>query len=301
MEKINQIEKNIRNLTIQGATNVALAVLEGMQLAVNESFKLGKQASTFLKVVAEKLAYARPTEPLAQNAVRYIFDKDYQPVQYYLERIIQYRKMIEEAKNKMKFAGRNYIQNGGVYLTHCHSSTVLSMFIEAKREGKRFCVIATETRPLYQGRVTVRELIKAEIDEVVLIIDDCAVSLIEGKLKHIDAVFIGADLLSQKGFINKVGSLGLALACKSRNIPLYCLSILLKYDPRPFSPKFIEQRNGAEIWPEAPKSLNFFAPAFDYISYSYGVKIISEAGIIAGSDIERCADMWYTFLKRTYG
>ncbi|MBI5452807.1 hypothetical protein HY945_05070, partial [Candidatus Gottesmanbacteria bacterium] len=113
-------------------------------------------------------------------------------------------------------------------------------------------------------------------------------------------VFIGADLLSQNGFVNKVGSLGIAYAAERRNIPLYCLSVLLKYDPRPYLPSIIEQRGGYEIWPDAPKNLSFYAPAFDFIPYRLDIKLICEKGLLEGKDIENQTYSLYPFLNWTY-
>ncbi len=297
MDKIEKIKKDIKSITIQGATNVALSTLEGVKIAVESGIKDHYK----LQMIGEKLAYARPTEPLAQNAIRFIFVQKDQKIDFYLKRIEAYKLLISQTKEKMAVNGSSFIQNGGVYLTHCHSSTVVSMFREARKSGKRFSIFATETRPRFQGRKTVIELLEAGLEDVTLIIDDVAPSILEGRLKHIDAVFIGADLLSKEGFVNKVGSLGIAYAGERRNIPLYCLSVLLKYDPRPYSPSFIEQREGYEIWPEAPKDLNFYAPAFDFIPYKTGVKIICEEGLLEGKDIENRAFSLYPFLKEDYG
>lgn len=288
MDKTDCLYQDIKSLKIQGATNVALAVLEGIRIS--------SQGGANLQEAALRLAYARPTEPLAQNAVRFIFDKKGQLPDYYLRRAQEYQKMIEKAKDEMGTVGTKLIKNGGVYLTHCHSSTVTSMFIKAKKERENFSVFATETRPMFQGRITAKELLEAGI-EATLIIDDAAISLLEGQQKQIEAVFIGADLLTDKGFVNKVGSLGLACAAKRNRTPFYSLSILLKYDPRPFSKELIEQRNPDEIWKEAPQNLKIYAPAFDFVPYDTGVKIISEKGIIEGKDIANKARELYPFIK----
>lgn len=293
MDKIDKLEKDIKSLTIQGATNVALSTLDGVKIAI-ESRVVEFQK---LQAIGERLAYARPTEPLAQNAVRFIFAQKEKKIDYYLEKIKEYKSLIFETKEKMARNGVSFIQNGGVYLTHCHSSTVVSMFREARKLGRRFSIFTTETRPMFQGHKTVIELLEAGFEDVTLIIDDVAESLLEGRTKTIDGVFIGADLLSKEGFVNKVGSLGIAYAAKRRNIPLYCLSVLLKYDPRPYSPTLIEQRGGYEIWPDAPKSLSFYAPAFDFIPYQLDIKLICEEGLVEGKDIEKQVYLSYPFLK----
>lgn len=297
MDKIENIEKDIKSLTIQGATNIAFSTLEGIKIAIEE----GLDEFQELETIGERLAYARPTEPLAQNAVRFIFAQEDKKNDFYLSKIEEYKLLISQTKEKMAHHGISFIQNGGVYLTHCHSSTVVSMFMEARRQGKRFSIFATETRPRFQGRKTVLELLEAGVEDVTLIIDDVAPSILEGRLKHIDAVFIGADLLSQNGFVNKIGSLGIVYAAEKAKVPLYCLSVLLKYDPRPYSPSLIEQREGYEIWPEAPKNLSFYAPAFDFIPYRMEVKIICEKGALEGKDVERHVFSTYPFLREENG
>lgn len=295
MDKINEIEKSIKSLSIQGATNIALATLDGIRIASRIQVRISPYV--YLRNVAERLAYVRPTEPLAQNAVRFIFSEKNRSLEYYLGKTEEYFSLIEKAKQKMGENAAEFIQNGGVYLTHCHSSTVVSMFRQAKKTGKRFSVYATETRPLFQGRITVKDLLRAGIKDVTLIIDDVAYSILEQKTKRIDGVFIGADLLSQTGFVNKVGSLGIACAAKRRKIPLYCLSILLKYDPRPYHPSILETRSGDEIWAGSPRNLKFYAPAFDFIPYEAGTIIITEKGKISGSDIAKKAKLLYSFLN----
>jgi len=288
MDKIKRTEEDIRNLKIQGATNIALTVIDTL-------FEKDL-ASSEVRSIAEKLAYARPTEPLAQNALRYIFSASNQTREYYQQKATEYKEAIQKAKQEIISNALSLIQNEAVYLTHCHSSTVVAIFKKAKSQGKSFAVYATETRPLYQGRITARELVQAGVEEVTLIIDDVAESLIEGRLKQVDAVFIGADLISEKGFVNKVGSLGIARAAERKGIPLYCLTTLLKYDPRPFSDDLIEKRSGEEIWKSPPKGIRIYAPAFDFIPYLSNVKIVCEKGIFTGSEVKRIVRRNYPFL-----
>lgn len=292
MDRIDQLDKDIKNLAIQGATDIALAVLEGMKIAIES----GNSKDDILKI-GNKLAYARPTEPLAQNSLRFIFSSSNKDPASYLNKITEYQALISQAKEEMAENASPLIQNGGTYLTHCHSSTVVSMFVKAKKQGKKFSVFATETRPKFQGHITVNELLEAGVEDVTLIIDDVAESLIEGRVKHINGVFIGADLLTEKGFINKVGSLGIAYACQRNQIPLHCLSILLKFSPKPFSQKLLEVRSGYEIWKDAPEKLSFYAPAFDYIPFSSGAKLVCEKGILENQDIAKEAYSLYPFLK----
>ncbi len=293
MDKINQLEQDIKNLNIQGATNIALAVLDGIKFGTENQLN-----SVDLENIGNRLAYVRPTEPLAQNALRFIFQQKDQEAPYYLERAEKYKSLIISAKVSMAQNAEPLIADGGTYLTHCHSSTVVSVFTNAWQKGLKFQVIATETRPRFQGRITVNELLDNGIENITMIVDDAAISILLGGKKKIDAVFIGADLLAGDGFINKVGSLGIAYAANKMGIPLYTLSILLKYNPILDLAKLLDERPGQEIWPDAPPSLSFYAPAFDFIPYSTGVKIVSESGIIESGKITDSVYNTYPFLRK---
>ncbi len=291
MDKIAKLRSDVINLNIQGATNIALATLEAIKIVIG----LGKEINEMQEIVSQ-VAYARPAEPLAQNSLKYIFLDKNKPASHYLEKVTQYEKLIREVKNTMAESAVSLIKNGGTYLTHCHSSTVVSMFTKAKNAGRKFSVLVTETRPRFQGRITAGELLKAGIEDVTMIIDDVAPALIEGKQKNIDSVFLGADLLGHEGFINKVGSLGIARMCQREDKPLYCLSVLLKFNPAPFSPELLEDRGGSEIWKDAPVNLSFYAPAFDYIPYDTGVNIVYEKGILESRDLADTVHSLYPWI-----
>jgi len=293
MDPVQNIVSDIANLSIQGATNIAFAVLDTLHETLQKSPDISPET---LKAIAEKLAYARPTEPLAQNAVRYIFDDPSGDLQ---AKIDTYRTYIAHGKAEILKQGTPILKDGGSYLTLCHSSTVTALMKNARTNGAYFSVYVAETRPLYQGRITAKELLNAGFDDITMIIDDVAVSLIEGRKGKIDAVLIGADLLSEAGFVNKVGSLAVTFAANRHNIPVYSLTTLLKYDPRPFHQNVIETRNPKEIWIEAPEKLQFYAPAFDFVPYIDNVHIICEKGILPGSHIRHAVNEIYPFIHKT--
>lgn len=274
MQTDEQILNDISSLKIQGATNVAIAVLDALERHPDKEFGM-------------RLAYARPTEPLAQNAVRYIFSGE-----NVAERIAQYKTLITDAKTKIAKNGSALIKEGQTYIAHCHASTLTNALIAAHNSGVAFNIIATETRPRFQGRITATELVGAGID-VTMIVDSGAAAVIASK--HIAGVLVGADVLSEHGFVNKIGTYGLALAAHAHNVPVYCFSTLLKYGPEPV----IEQRSPKEIWEDAPPSLKFLAPAFDVTPYDLGVTVITEVGIVEGAKIKEAALKEYPWLTHT--
>ncbi|MCS5722219.1 hypothetical protein N1028_14680 [Herbiconiux sp. CPCC 203407] len=133
------------------------------------------------------------------------------------------------------------LPDGARILTHCWMDTYLIEFVRAARAaGKRFEWVATETRPYLQGaRLTAHTL--AEFGEHVTLITDGmgaaalaaghdADSGLEPGARHtagigpIDALVTAADRVSLDGsVVNKVGTLGLAVAAHTFGVPFYAL------------------------------------------------------------------------------
>ena len=98
-------------------------------------------------------------------------------------------------------------------LTHCNVSGELVAVAQRCAEvGKKFPVVATETRPYLQGaRLTAWELAKRA---AVSLIPDSAVAQVMAQ-GEVNAVIVGADRAAQNGdIINKVGTYPLALMAK---------------------------------------------------------------------------------------
>lgn len=276
---------DIRSLKVQGATNVAVAGVN----ALNEFSKEIKtnDAKSYLSQLskaAERVSDVRSTEPMLRNFINYIQTgvndsgiTDVKRLKLLVSQLSSKAiKMKSEAKSRMVLYGRNEILAGSVIYTHCHSSSVTSILIGAKKLGKKFSVINTETRPRLQGRITAAELSKAGI-EVTHYVD----SAMRIAIKKSDAVFLGADSISNLGVENKIGS-GLAcLLAKEYGIPVFVCAHSFKINPLSLIGKeeIIEQRDPSEVWPKAPKKIKVENPAFERIEPENITAIISEFGI----------------------
>lgn len=292
MQTIDAIEKQITSLTIQGATNVALAVIDALKQTAMASPDMSVRE---LQAIGTRLAYARPTEPLAQNCVRYVFANAADP-QAIRAKLASAAALITDAKAAITKTGESVIHDRSTYLTHCHASSVTGIFLAAHLAGKHIGVIATETRPMYQGRRTVQELLDGGLTDVTMIVDSAAASILADPARHVAGILIGADLLTETGFVNKIGSFAIALAARKYNIPLFCISTLLKYDPRPFDPSVIEKRDPREIWTDAPTGLTIEAPAFDFTPFDDNTSLITETGVIPGLQVKPAATRAYPFI-----
>ncbi len=149
-KRFNQIVKDIKEIKIQGATDIAKYALQAYFLIPTNSSK-------------KKLLSLRSTEPLLAN----ILDKAEKQ---------SYKKILEHFSYTLEKINKNIlklVKNNDVIFTHCHSTSVSNALIYAKKNKKKFEVYNTETRPLYQGRKTALELEKARI-KITMFVDSAA-------------------------------------------------------------------------------------------------------------------------------
>src|SRR5262249_20273448 len=178
-------------------------------------------------------------------------------------------------------------------LTHCNAGalatagegTALSLFYEAKRRGKDFQVIASETRPFLQGaRLTSWELHKNGID-VTLITDNMVAHMMH--LGKIHGVVVGSDRIAANGDVaNKIGTYGVAVLAKQHQIPLYVVAPSSTVDLETPDGLHIpiEERADEEVTAffgtnTAPKGVKAFNPAFDVTPHHLVEAIVTEQGI----------------------
>lgn len=252
-----EIIKKIKEIKIQGARNVARAALNAYILFPNKSSK-------------KKLLDSRPTEPMMEN----VLDMAEKGVD--IQKIISH---FTEAQERINHAVFKLIKPNEVIFTHCHSTNVVNALIYSRKKGKKFEVYNTETRPLFQGRKTARELKKQGI-KVTLFTDfalGVALSKEEGT-KKVDKIFLGADALLKKGIINKIGSEVIAQIAKNNKIPVYILADSWKYTKKKIS---IENRKINEVWDKAPKGIKIKNPSFEFVSKKYIKGIITEYGLMS--------------------
>jgi ribose 1,5-bisphosphate isomerase len=218
------------------------------------------------------------------NALNYVltlnFDQEPEEIKQQLHKRIEFiEQFIEESKKTIVEFGVQKIQNGMVIATHCHSSTVVDILIAAKKQGKTFKVLNTETRPRFQGRITARELVKAGIDVEHHV--DAAIGVM---LRKSDMFLMGADAISTEGSVyNKIGSGAFSYLASSFDCPVYICTHSWKLDPLTIqgSNIVIEERDSKEVWEKPPRKLKIANPAFERIDPDHILAIISELGIYA--------------------
>jgi len=286
---VDSIFNDVMSLKIQGATNVAYSVIDAVRGTIKQGVKDGAQ----LKTIAEKIANARANEPLARNAVKFIFGPG--DIEDNCEK---YQSLITTSKLGLIEPAIELLATSQIIMTHCHSSTTTSAIKRLWQKNNALKVITTETRPMFQGRITATELIAEGIETYMIVDSATSQFLMDTTSLPVDSVLIGCDeILSDGSIVNKIGSLDIALACAKSKKPVYVMTSLLKIDTEKTSANVkIEYRNPSEIWPDAPANLIILNPAFDIVDPSLITAFITEAGIIKPEDVSAKAIERYNWL-----
>jgi methylthioribose-1-phosphate isomerase len=293
----------IKNLRVRGAPAIGVAAAFGVLLA-SEKFK-GNNFKAFLqnlKKASDYIATSRPTAVNLFNCLNRmsaVIEKykgsDVQTLKKLLKQ--EALKIFEEDRTDCRSMGNfgaSLIKNKGTYLTVCNAGalatvdfgTALGVFYAAKNKGKKFSVVACETRPLLQGaRLTTWELLKQKINTTLICDNMAATVMKQGK---IDAIFAGADRIASNGdAANKIGTYSLAVLAKHHSIPFYIVAPFSTFDMKARDERDIpiEERHKDEVIrfrgiQTAPLNVNVFNPAFDVTPHQLITAIVTEKGII---------------------
>ncbi|MGC8538955.1 MAG: translation initiation factor eIF-2B [Candidatus Micrarchaeia archaeon] len=270
MKSLSAVVRRIKELKIQGAEEVAIAAVNAWKDAKDK------------KLAAKVLEQARPTEPMLRNAMKYL--RIYGNPDRFLD-------MVEKGRQRISLYGSRLIKNDSIVYTHCHSSTVESILKRSKDSGMDFEVHVTETRPLFQGRITAAHLSKYHI-KVKMFVDSAAMYA----MKDADVMLIGSDAITSDGeVVNKIGSRLFAKIASEMGIPVYAAADSLKFDPMTkygFTER-IERRSEREVWPNKPHGVDIVNPAFEVVPSEYVEGVITEFGILK-------PDALVTELERNY-
>ena len=281
---------DIKNLKIQGATNIAIAALEALKSAKDR-----RQLSEIVLL----LSSARPTEPLMRNGLRYVAFNVHQhydfknSLRFWADKYIQ---ICKSALERIAEIGSKRIVNGSKIMTHCHSTAVTSVLKKAKDKYKEFEVYVCEARPLFQGRITAKELASHGI-KVNYIVDSAKGTYIN----DMDLVLVGADALTAEGnVVNKIGTSELAYIAKEADVEFGVASELLKFDPVTVQGYLepIEERSPEEVWERPPKRVRVRNPAFDVTKADLIDFVVTEEGVLSPHNILSMTHDKYPWMKR---
>ncbi len=301
-QKFKDVVHYIKTLRIQGAECVARDGIRSLLLVLQESHSVTPDALIAeLYHARDQLVAARPTEPCLRNALFYVFENIHSSSDNYniykgiSQRIHDVLLFFTQVKKRIVTLGAAKIRHGSIIYTHCHSSAVVAVLLEAKKQGKKFVVHNTETRPLYQGRRTATELAASGIPVKHFV--DSAAGI---AMKDAHLALFGSDAITPYVIYNKVGSGIFAELLKTRKISLYICSNSWKFDPYVTvrHHEIVEERSATEIWDKVPKQVIIENPAFEPIIMPHVKAVISELGVLTPNTFIHTVKKAYPWMFR---
>jgi translation initiation factor 2B subunit (eIF-2B alpha/beta/delta family) len=176
---------------------------------------------------------------------------------------------------------------GPLRLVTCSRSGCVEAAIVAVASTTDVIVACAEGRPALEGRQLAAALVARDVR--VELFSDAAVGV---ALPGADALLVGADALSERAFINKVGTGALAALAATCGTPAYVLAATEKIVPREvFSAMHRSAGSPAELWADAPPRVSVINPYFEEVALGLAAAVVTEAGVL-GSDEVAKASQW---------
>ncbi|MFE2706748.1 S-methyl-5-thioribose-1-phosphate isomerase [Streptomyces mirabilis] len=289
----------IQRLVVRGAPAIGAAGAYGVALALLQGEREGWSAEETRAAVARVRA-ARPTAVNLMVCVDRVMARFDEGLDAVLAEAAAVQREDVEANRAMGAYGADWLlKKVGVdrplrVLTHCNTGalatagwgTALGVIRELHARGLVEVVYADETRPLLQGsRLTAWELVQEGIPHYVQADGAAAGTILRGE---VDAAIVGADRIAANGdTANKVGTVGIALACADAGIPFLVAAPTTTVDLTTArgADIHIELRGEDEVleWSgvrTAPTESRGHNPAFDVTPGRLVTGLVTERGVL---------------------
>jgi translation initiation factor 2B subunit (eIF-2B alpha/beta/delta family) len=202
-------------------------------------------------------------------------NKNEKPEEVVYKFCIKYINELESAEEKICKQVLKILKKNSTIITHSYSSTVINALLYAKKSGKKFSIVCTESRPKNEG-LKLAEILGEHKIPVKLLVDSAIFSLIP----YADLIFVGGDAITDGGLINKIGTKGIAMTAHHYYTPTYALCSTNKFLPKKYivtldhlkDPNEVINRKMSNVTP-----VNYY---FDYTPLDYITGIITEKEIL---------------------
>ncbi|WP_221351380.1 S-methyl-5-thioribose-1-phosphate isomerase [Streptomyces beigongshangae] len=296
---VDDLVDAIRRLVVRGAPAIGAAGAYGVALAMLQGGREGWSREEVLAAVARVRA-ARPTAVNLMVCVDRVLTRFDDGLDAVLAEAAEVQREDVAANRAMGEFGADWLLErvGGDrplrVLTHCNTGalatagwgTALGVIRELHARGRLEVVYADETRPLLQGsRLTAWELAQEGIPHFVQADGAAAGTILRGE---VDAAVVGADRIAANGdTANKVGTVGVALACADAGVPFLVAAPTTTVDVATATGRdiHIELRDGSEVleWGgvrTAPAESRGHNPAFDVTPGRLVTGLVTERGVL---------------------
>lgn len=289
----------VRRLVVRGAPAIGAAGAYGVAIALLQGAREGWTEDEVRAAVA-RVREARPTAVNLMVCVDRVMTRFAEGLDAVLAEAAAVQREDVEANRAMGAAGADWLlKRVGEdrplrVLTHCNTGalatagwgTALGVIRELHARGRLEVVYVDETRPLLQGsRLTAWELVQEGIPHYVQADGAAAGTILRGQ---VDAAVVGADRIAANGdTANKVGTVGVALACADAGVPFLVAAPTTTVDLATATGAdiHIELRGEEEVveWAgvrTAPAGSRGHNPAFDVTPGRLVTGLVTERGVL---------------------
>lgn len=193
----------------------------------------------------------------------------------------EFKRQLRQNAVRVAEGALSLIADGSTVVTLSHSGTVEQALMHARHIGRRFSVICLESRPACEGREAAAALAQAGIP-VTLAVDAAAAMMVESA----QMVLVGADLLSNQGIVNKIGTRTLALAAQAERVPFYTLCGGEKFLPPGYQAPTQQDWPVGEVWDNAANGVKVRNQYFEWTPLEELSGIVTEQGTLPVAAVE---------------
>mmetsp|Transcript_128753 Transcript_128753/g.191900 ORF Transcript_128753/g.191900 Transcript_128753/m.191900 type:complete len:425 (-) Transcript_128753:14-1288(-) len=217
------------NWSISGSNARCIAMLATFKQVIEEYVtppgkSLHRDLELFFRPCIEFLSICRPKSISMGNAITYIKKQisktaelsDEKAKISLLEEIDRYIKARIDVSQFIAKTGNSKIVDGDVVLTYSNSTSVAATIKLAKDSGKSFKVIVVDSRPTFEGRSLLKNLVAYGLECCYVTLN--AISFI---MTEVTKVFLGAfAMLTNGNLISRAGTAAVAMMAHRFNIPV---------------------------------------------------------------------------------
>lgn len=160
------------------------------------------------------------------------------------------------------------------------SGAVRDAILETHAAGLEPRTLLGESRPKREARVLATALAAAGVP-VWYVVDALLPLLVSGARQ----VWIGADAVTDRGVINKIGSYGLALAAREHSVPVYALAMRRKFMPATTAALRIAEMPPEEVWRDAPSGVVPRNVYFEVVPLELLTGVVVEDAVLGASEV----------------
>lgn len=262
-----------------GATRLALDTLDALSHWL-ESTSAGEEQ---IRELLETLAIARPSMVPLGNAIRRCQQCAEAPAgardfrARLLPALVQVKAQLQGATTAIARLAAQQVPEQAVILTHSRSTQVMALFRLLAERKQPFSVICTQASPGNEGFILARDLDRLGVP--VTLITDAQMGLF---MARADLAVCGCDTwLADRHFVNKSGTLLLALAARAQGKPLWVLADSFKDSPATSTTVTLEEMPAGEIGAPSGAHITTRNIYFETVPNHLVSGRISEQGVVS--------------------